>query len=192
MKVEEIILHHSATDDGEFVDQKAIAKYHYEVKGWRQGGPNTGGYHYYIERVNGTYKIIPGRPETMDGAHTRGRNDKAIGICLIGNFDFAPPPDDQLELLYTLIEDLFSKYGKLPINPHRKYANKSCPGVKFPLDYVITRVYNGLNKIPKWARKAWVWAKDNGINDGVLQDEAEVQTVVMLYKYHQKFNKNGG
>lgn len=43
--------------------------------------------------------------------------------------------------------------------------------------------------VPEWALEAWQWSVKEGLNDGVVQDNTEIQTVVMLYRYHQKFNQ---
>ncbi len=42
-------------------------------------------------------------------------------------------------------------------------------------------------EIPEWAEEAMDWAVKEGINDGIVQNETELQTVVMLYRYHMKF-----
>lgn len=102
-KASYVIVHHSATKDGKTVNTRAIKKYHIRVKGW-----SNIGYHFLCERVGDTYHIEVGRPMNEPGAHCRdgGFNFKSIGVCMIGNFDLAEPPKDQLKLTYKLIQNI--------------------------------------------------------------------------------------
>jgi N-acetylmuramoyl-L-alanine amidase len=134
VKIQRLIIHHSLTKDGSVVDFDAIKRYHIQHNGWRNIG-----YHYVIERVGDKYVIKQGRPEIMVGAHCKEQhmNALSLGICLVGNFDLAPPPKEQMELAADLCAKLCEKH-KIPvenIDPHSKYATyKSCPGTKFPMD----------------------------------------------------------
>jgi N-acetylmuramoyl-L-alanine amidase len=135
-----IIIHHSLTEDGKEVDWNAIRKYHIEHNGWIDIG-----YHYGIEQVGNEYQIQIGRPEWAIGAHTleQGMNGKSIGICVVGNYDLAPPPEAAMELLVILVADLCAKYrlSEQRIVPHNLYAPyKSCPGTKFPMDELRQKV----------------------------------------------------
>ena len=125
-----IIIHHSATADGEVHDWKAIENYHRNTLGYRDIG-----YHYGIERINGKWAILTGRAEGQEGAHTKGMNDRSIGICVVGNFDKERPDKQALFLLDLLCCNICKRHG-IPvekIEPHSKYANKTCPGELFPL-----------------------------------------------------------
>lgn len=42
--------------------------------------------------------------------------------------------------------------------------------------------------VPDWALEAWQWSVEAGINDGIVQNETEIQTVKMLYEYHRKYH----
>jgi len=129
-----IIVHHSyRPKDSKLLDMQGIRLYH-KSKGWRDGG-----YHAYIERVNNHYEIIQGRMFEDTGAHCyqQGMNKKAIGICMIGNFDIAPPPKSQWELAVRYVRSLMTIFdvSKEDVEPHRKYAPyKSCPGEMFDFD----------------------------------------------------------
>jgi len=86
---EYLILHHSVTTDNVVLaDSIAIRKYHMEVNGWADIG-----YHYIVEKVAGMLTTSVGRPLEHSGAHCieAGMNEKSIGICVVGNFDAAPP-----------------------------------------------------------------------------------------------------
>ena len=131
-----IVLHHSLTKDSGTVSWQAIRRYH---MGLISGSPyhmTDIGYHYGIELVNDEYEILAGRSLIREGAHTIGMNEKAIGVCFVGNFDETEVPARQwqkgLELVYTLASICF-----IPVNcirGHRDYAPKSCPGKLFDLD----------------------------------------------------------
>ena len=172
-----IILHHSATDEGTF---ESIKRYHMN-KGW-----NDIGYHWLIEKDGSLHQ---GRHESLVAAHTKGHNSTSIGICLVGNFDKYKPSDRQINSLILLIRGIFKRHGNLPIYPHSKYARKTCPGTKFPLKEVSDLSNQENFTVPVWAEEAWQWGIDNGLNDGIVQHEFEIQMMVLLYRYHQDFGK---
>jgi len=140
MKPEYIIIHHSLTEDSGTVSWNAIRRYHVGKLGWRAIG-----YHFGIERVGNTYEIIMGRMPTEPGAHCRqsGMNYKSLGICLIGNFDKAPPPLGQWRKAVQLVRALVQVF-RIPherILPHNYLAHyKSCPGRMFDIDDFIEAV----------------------------------------------------
>jgi len=139
-----LILHHSVTKDGQTADWEAIRKYHKETNGWSDIG-----YHYGIERVGGSLVLQVGRPESQPGAHTKEMhmNLKSIGICVVGNFDLAPPGLEVLRFLADICRRKVAEYG-IPVQAvlgHRevglmagfdwkKGQYKSCPGKYFPMD----------------------------------------------------------
>ena len=122
-----IVIHHSLTADGLEVSWNAIREYHKSL-GW-----NDIGYHAGIEMAEDRIEYQTGRALDMQGAHTLGMNDKAIGICVVGNFDILPPTPRHYFLLACLCRAFQNRFGILiqDINFHRDYANKSCPGRKF-------------------------------------------------------------
>jgi len=139
-----VIIHHSLTKDGLVADWEAIRKYHKEVNGWSDIG-----YHYGIERVGGGLSLQIGRPESQPGAHTKEMhmNLKSIGICVVGNFDLAPPGLEIMRFLAEICSRKIAEYG-IPVNAvlgHRevglmagfdwkKGQYKSCPGKHFQMD----------------------------------------------------------
>jgi len=156
MRPDAIVLHHSLTKDGATVSWNAIRKYHMS---WKcegvaldpaqvpaiiaQGAPvekpwNDIGYHFGIELVGDHYEILIGRMLNEQGAHCREKsmNRRSLGICLIGNFDLAPPPPAQwalaLRLVRSLMEILDVTTGR--VFGHSEPAPyKSCPGRRFDL-----------------------------------------------------------
>lgn len=132
-----IILHHSATKDSGTVSWNAIRRYHINECKW-----NDIGYHFGIEFIEdkgdpkGSYEILMGRTLDKVGAHTTGHNSDGIGICFVGNFDEAPPPDGQWQAGLKLVRWLCGEFSisRGSIYGHRNFANKTCPGKMFSID----------------------------------------------------------
>ena len=129
-----MILHHSTTKDGRTYNTEAIRRYHVEVLKWKDIG-----YHYIVERINDSFKIIPGRSVCDVGAHTLGFNDRSIGICLVGNHDAYAPPLKMMITMIGLIRSLQIAFKIPTVNVigHRdsyyllnKIPEKTCPGSK--------------------------------------------------------------
>ena len=130
MRKDRIIVHHSATADGATFSWGAIRKYHLGL-GWRDIG-----YHGGVELVGYHYEAMFGRDWDTDGAHTLGQNERALGICFVGNFDDAPCPDAQLETGAVVIRTWMRLYG-IPaseVYSHSRFQNKTCPGTRFDLE----------------------------------------------------------
>lgn len=126
-KINEIILHCSATAEGKNYHASDIDKWH-KAKGWKGIG-----YHYVID-LDGT--VEPGRPLNEIGAHTTGHNANSIGICYIGGCakDGRTPKDtrtpEQKLAMYQLLYDLLNTYPKATVHGHYEFANKACPSFK--------------------------------------------------------------
>ena len=132
-----IIVHCSATQPNWMADKtavqqmKEIDKWHREDRGWRMIG-----YHAVISR-NG--EVVQGREYSETGAHAKGWNNKAIGICLVGGFGsdaedralehYTPV---QLAALYDLIKQLQVQSGIKNDNVigHNRISSKACPGFR--------------------------------------------------------------
>jgi hypothetical protein len=124
-----LCIHHSLTKDGKTVDGSAIRKYHIETNGW-----DDIGYHYLVERVAGKVQIIEGRPVKFQGAHCPALNATHLGVCLVGNYDLAPPDAELLGVLESLCASLMRQYA-IPLRGivyHCDYSQKTCPGRQFP------------------------------------------------------------
>lgn len=124
-KINEIILHCTATPEGKDYDVETIRRWHVQGNGWRDIG-----YHYVIYR-DGTIHL--GRPLDQTGAHTSGHNASTIGIVYVGGCaaDGKTPKDTrtpaQKEALRTLCKVLCDTLGITKISGHRDYAAKACP-----------------------------------------------------------------
>ena len=137
-KINEIILHCSATPEGKDFTVADITRWHKE-RGFR-----TIGYHYVVYRDGTVHK---GRPVEQIGAHCEGYNKNSIGVCYIGGLmtDGKTPKDtrtsEQKEALYQLCYDLMDRFdiGMQDIHCHNEYAKKACPSFqiqKFREEYL--------------------------------------------------------
>lgn len=139
-----VVVHHSATKSA---TPAGMDRFHREVRGWEHGL----GYHFVIgngvNTPDGRIYIGARWARQLHGAHCKntagvyfGRkrsenyyNNHGIGICLIGNFDEAPPTPAQLRSLEALVETLCEM---LELNPARVYGHgeithrTACPGSK--------------------------------------------------------------
>lgn len=128
-KINDIILHCTATKDGTPFTVEQIRKVH-KANGWSDIG-----YHWVIY-LDGS--INQGRSETLSGAHCEGHNANSIGISYVGGLDKNGNPKDtrtktQKEAMYKKVDELLKKYN-LTLNNvhcHNSYTNKkACPCFK--------------------------------------------------------------
>jgi hypothetical protein len=135
-----IVIHHSATAGrGDAHQIRANLERSHAERGWGEyfaGRVYHLGYHYLV-MPDGT--VIPGRPEWMPGAHTRGHNDM-LGICLVGDFSrdargrCGQPTQAQLRSAVRLVKRLLRAYRLKPaqVHLHCDLAPTRCPGEGFP------------------------------------------------------------
>lgn len=121
--INEIIIHCSATKEGNKISAATIDRWHKD-RGWR-----CIGYHYVV-RIDGSIEY--GRPVQDIGAHVKGRNKHSIGVCYIGGLDADMEPKDtrtrdQKESLLYLLKTLKRLHPNATIHGHREFANKACP-----------------------------------------------------------------
>ena len=140
-KIDKIILHCSATQEGKNFKANDIDTWH------KNQGYKKIGYHYVID-IDGT--LEQGRNETEIGAHAYGYNSNSIGICYIGGVDKNNKPKDtrtkeQKETLYNLIYNLLNKYNLniSNIKCHNQLSNKACPS--FNIQIFIDEYIEWLN-----------------------------------------------
>jgi len=131
MTPNKIILHHSGGPDGEGNTTAAIRRYHIETLGWQDVG-----YHALAENIGGSLEIVMGRPWDMNGAHTIGQNDHALGICIVGNWNLEPPPDGQLLVAARFVAMWLRMFDitDTELYRHSYFADTDCPGHAFDLE----------------------------------------------------------
>ncbi|MFH1732516.1 MAG: peptidoglycan recognition family protein [Planctomycetota bacterium] len=132
-----IVLHHS---DGAVGDAAMIDRYHRRTKRWKNGL----GYDFVIgngtRSGDGEIEVGHRWRRQLNGAHCKagGMNEKAIGICFVGDFETSPGPSAaQLLAGITLVRHLAAKFSIPPANilGHGQVegADTLCPGKHFPI-----------------------------------------------------------
>jgi len=134
-----IVLHHSGTKEG---NAAIFGKWHREHRHW-----NGVGYDFVIgngiDSADGCVEVTYRWRKQETGAHCGGTpnnwaNEKAIGICLVGDFNKTAPTDKQMQSLVKLVRFLQGRY-KIPktrIYGHRHTPGArvtECPGKHFPM-----------------------------------------------------------
>ena len=116
--IDEIILHCSATHEGQHITTEDIKRMHL------QRGFSGIGYHYVVY-LDGTVHL--GRDVDVSGAHCTGHNTHSIGVCYIGGLVRDPKSkqtkdsrtDKQKAGLLALLKTLRKLYPKARILGHR-------------------------------------------------------------------------
>lgn len=132
-KINKIIVHCSATPEGQDVKTETIRDWHVNGNHW-----NDIGYHYVIELDGSIHK---GRDENIIGAHCAGHNIYSIGVCYVGGVakDGKTPKDTRTETqkqsLLELLKSLKVKYPNATIHGHREFAAKACPSFDAKYEY---------------------------------------------------------
>lgn len=121
--INEIIIHCTATKEGQAVSVSDVDKWH------RKRGFAGIGYHFLIY-LDGS--IHQGRAINKAGAHTIGHNANSIGICYVGGLGTDGKAKDtrtqaQKAALIALLKRLKALYPLASIHGHREFANKDCP-----------------------------------------------------------------
>ena len=122
-KIDKIIIHCSATREGDDISPSQIKEWHV-ARGFK-----TIGYHFVITLDGRTHVT---RSLAQVGAHCKGQNKNSIGICYVGGLDKNGKPKDTLTsaqkiTLLRLVKALKQSYPKVTIHGHNEFANKACP-----------------------------------------------------------------
>jgi len=133
-----IVIHHSGTENG---NTAIFDRWHREGNYWEGVG-----YDFVIgngtDSGDGQVEVTFRWRGQRTGAHCKTpnnwANEKAVGICLVGNFNHTVPTAGQMQSLLKLISFLQRRYG---IAQSRIYGHNTtpgarataCPGKKFPM-----------------------------------------------------------
>jgi len=140
-----IVIHHSDTANG---SATIFDTYHTEIKHWEGvgydfvigNGTNSG---------DGQVEVTFRWRQQRTGAHCKTpdnwANEKAVGICLVGNFNQTLPTARQMQSLVKLVRFLQARYGiaKSRIYGHNTTpgAGKTdCPGRRFPMAWLKSAI----------------------------------------------------
>jgi len=104
------------------------------------------GYHFVIWYDGTRWRWTQTRAIFEEGAHVIGKNRSSIGVVVVGNYDKCSgekiPPEAQdvwIDVYKEIQLQMDERFGRFiqtnDINPHRKYASKSCHGNSLPDDY---------------------------------------------------------
>jgi len=131
-RVDKLIIHCSATREGQEISVETIKKWHVEDNGWSDIG-----YHFVIDLKG---EVHEGRPVERTGAHTKGANYGSIGICYVGGCDEDLEPKDtrtqeQKDALEDLLLQLKDHYPKAVVYGHRDFSTKACPSFDAKSEY---------------------------------------------------------
>lgn len=130
-KINEIILHCTATPAGMEVTVEEIDRWH------RRRGFESCGYHYVVY-LDGSVHL--GRPVALAGAHCKGHNAHSIGVCYVGGLDWQGRPANTLtpeqdEALAALVKRLMRQHGvsAAAVRGHCEHDHhKACPCFNVP------------------------------------------------------------
>ena len=134
-RIEYIVVHCSASDSPRQATLEAIkhlhtaptseailwGKYPTHGRGWSDIG-----YHIVIE-PSGTLRL--GRPLNRAGAHTKGYNDRAIGICVVGDSKFTA---EQMRTLNSIVSIMMTGYNvpkEKVVGHYELDSRKTCPNI---------------------------------------------------------------
>lgn len=131
-KINEIIVHCSATPAGKPYTVEDIDKWH------RQRGFDGIGYHFVVYLDGSVHK---GRSLEKVGAHCLGHNKNSIGVCYVGGLTAdGKMVNDTRTLaqklsLQRLLAELKAQFPDAEIHGHRDFVAKACPSFDATKEY---------------------------------------------------------
>lgn len=144
--IRRIVIHCSATREGQDIDAATIKRWHLN-QGWSDIG-----YHFII-RLDGT--VERGRAEHLPGSHVKGFNTGSIGVVYVGGLDPQGKGKDtrtdaQKRSMAELVRALLTRYPGADVLGHRDLSpDKDGDGV-------IER-HEWLKECPCFDARSW-WA----------------------------------
>ena len=137
-----IVIHHTATTSGSV---ESIHAAHLKNKD-KNGNPWLGiGYHFVIGNGDGmpdgaiepTFRWRTQIQGAHAGSSNKDYNERGIGICLVGNFEKAPPTAAQRKSVKLLVATLRAEYsvpaGNVVGHKDIRASATECPGKFFPM-----------------------------------------------------------
>ncbi len=117
-----LIVHHSSFYEADVqATLLEVQRLHRDDRHWADIG-----YHFLID-IDGT--IYEGRNLGARGVHTMGHNTGSAGLCLLGDYRFALPPQAQLEATEALARWLVAELAVTHLAGHSQFNPSTlCPG----------------------------------------------------------------
>ena len=167
MKIDYIVIHHSAISIMDFFEQFDVINRGHKNKNW--GNPtkpiyakksDLGSYVQYHYLIEPDGEVKAGRTEKEVGWHAGvwKINNSSVAICLSGNFDKDLPTGQQEESLRKLLVILKRNYPNAEIKYHRDFKNTHCPGNKIKDNWAKNLISNNKNMFVKKAGDYKVYA----------------------------------
>jgi N-acetyl-anhydromuramyl-L-alanine amidase AmpD len=189
-----IVLHHAEAIHASVQD---IHRWHLQ-RGWAGIG-----YHYYVRKDGNIYR---GRPRDVIGAHVKGHNYNSIGVCAEGDYMKETMPEAQKCSIIALVKELIQIYPNTKIVGHRDLMATACPGVKYPFQEIVQKVYKKeaqvVGKLFKdvpddhWAIEDIEWAKNLGLvkgyDDGTFGLGKNITREELVVVLHRLYKLLGG
>jgi len=119
--VKDLFLHHSAGRDNGPTTVRAIQKFHQDTRGW-----NDIAYSWLYSPNDRVF--FEGRGPAVHGAHTRGHNSTAHGLCVLGNFEATVVPHHVVADLAEWAQWHGNTWGPSVYRPHNDVSSTLCPG----------------------------------------------------------------
>jgi hypothetical protein len=137
-------------------------------------------------------QIFEGRGVGIAGGHTAGRNSVSHAICLIGDYTWMVPKQEDLEAIAWLMAHGKERgWWRDLTGPHREApgASTACCGTNLIACIPDLRRMASTNPqedpmgVPQWAKTAWDWAVSRGIVKDRPNDPAtRAEVVAMLHR----------
>lgn len=144
LQVEFLVFHHSVTKHEATADDIAIL---HKARGWKGIG-----YHFVITKDGKVWYV---GDLSTGRANVANRNEKVIGVCLIGDFTKHLPSDEQIMSAHYLTQWFMNQaaWPKLLNNEnavvgHKSFQATACPGESWPND-MRDRILRGIPYTPK-------------------------------------------
>lgn len=147
-QIQGILIHHSVTKHDATPDDIALL---HKARGWAGIG-----YHFVIDKAGVVYYV--GDISTAR-AHVENKNEKFLGICMIGDFTKHLPSDEQIKSAHDICKYFFFQTPSLPtlkgwdqLGGHKDQQSTACPGTSWPDDMrqriIDRRIYSPVNPEP--------------------------------------------
>ena len=119
--VRHLILHHSVSPDNGADSVRAIQRFHQDTRNYNDIA--------YTWLYSPKHRLFfEGRGPGISGAHTRGENRTAHGLCVLGNYEITKPPRHVIDDLAEWARWHGTAWGPNRYTVHLDYGTTQCPG----------------------------------------------------------------